>query len=411
MIWRSYATTCPHWHRLNARFSVVLVVATLVAAGCGETRPTQSQAQLLSIRAASDARRDVATKGVVTQLVHRAKGQYDEYKAGRRPTPPVIDVLIVSGGGDWGAFGAGFLKGWERVPKSDPLAKPEFAAVTGVSTGALIAPFAFLADNASTDIVVHLYRNPQPDWVKTRGWLYFLPSNVSLAEVPGLERELRTAVNAETVKRIEEAGADGRVLAVSTTNIDDASPRAFDMVAEARRARQTGNLDRFRDILLASAGIPGAFPFRMIDNQMYVDGGVIGSILYGGRAAQDDTLAPEWRETYPELPIPKMRYWVIFNNQFRPPPQVTEPSWLSIITRSMETASRSSSLTAMRHLAAMAEIARLKWHADVEVRIVSIPGAWMPPKPGSFQKETMNELVDLGEQMGADPKTWTDAVP
>ena len=61
-----------------------------------------------------------------------------------RKAPPVIDILIISGGGDWGAFGAGFLKGWQKVPAQHPLAKPEFDAVTGVNTDALIARFAFL---------------------------------------------------------------------------------------------------------------------------------------------------------------------------------------------------------------------------------------------------------------------------
>jgi hypothetical protein len=102
---------------------------------------------------------------------------------------------------------------------------------------------------------------------------------------------------------------------------------------------------------------------------------------------------------------------VLFNNQFRPLPQVTEPKWVNVITRSMETTSRAATLTQIRHLVAMSQVAELKYHADVQVRIASIPGQWMPPKPGSFQKETMNELVDLGERMGADPMSWQTALP
>ena len=59
----------------------------------------------------------------------------------------------------------------------------------------------------------------------------------------------------------------------------------------------------------------------------------------------------------------------------------------------------------------MAEISRLKRKAEVEVRIVSIPGNWFPPVPGVFKKETMNSLVDLGEKMGADPASWKDETP
>ena len=60
----------------------------------------------------------------------------------------------------------------------------------------------------------------------------------------------------------------------------------------------------------------------------------------------------------------------------------------------------------MKHLVALAEIARLKRNADVEIRLVSIPGDWSPPAPGVFVKETMDNLADLGERMGADPASW-----
>jgi hypothetical protein len=323
----------------------------------------------------------------------------------------VIDVLIVSGGGDWGAFGAGFIKGWLKVPAGHPLAKPEFDAVTGVSTGALIAPFAFLGDERAADEILSLYRNPHPDWVKQRGFLYFLPDNISFAEVPGLEREMRTHITLDTVRRIAKEGADGRLLAVNTTNLDDATSRVFDLVAEAQRAVKDNNLERIHSVMLASAGIPGAFPFRMIDDELYVDGGVTGNIIYGGRIGEEDSLPAQWQKAYPSLPIPKLRYWVIFNNQFRPLPVVTPPNWPAVIQRSLETSTRAATATALRHLFAMAEISRLKRKADVEVRIVSIPGDWFPPVAGTFVKETMNNLADLGEKLGADPASWSMEPP
>ena len=135
-----------------------------------------------------------------------------------------------------------------------------------------------------------LYRNPGADWVKQRGMLYFLPDNISFAEVPGLEREMRRHVTMDMVRRIAKAGADGRMLMVNTTNLDDAAPRVFDLVEEAQRAADSGELERIHNIMLASAGIPGAFPFRIIDQELYVDGGVTGNILYGGRAEEEDAL-------------------------------------------------------------------------------------------------------------------------
>ncbi|HEX4797543.1 MAG TPA: patatin-like phospholipase family protein, partial [Humisphaera sp.] len=232
-----------------------------------------------------------------------------------------------------------------------------------------------------------------------------------LAEVPGLERELRTDVSDELIQQIAARGADGRVLAVNTTDVDNGGPRVFDLVDEAARAKKTGEYERFRQIMLASAGIPGVFPARIIDDVMYVDGGSTGNIIFGGRLDEQDTFPAMWKKAYPDLKMPTVRYWVIFNNQLRPQPQVTKASWVAVVQRSMETGTRAATTTAMRQLLAMAEIARLKQNADVQVRIVSIPEDWVPPNQASFDKQTMNSLVDLGERMGADPASWKTELP
>jgi Patatin-like phospholipase len=400
----------PVTRRTLSLMAVLILAAALVPGGCGPalTRPPVTQQDLLKLRTAGDEQSTIAGRKLLGRLLERTKADYDRYTAGGRKEPPVIDILIISGGGDWGAFGAGFLKGWQKVPAQHPLAKPEFDAVTGVSTGTLIAPFAFLGDAQSIDQIVNLYRNPEADWVRQRGILYFLPDNISFAEVPGLEREMRKHITLDMVRRIAKAGADGRLLAVNTTNLDEATSRVFDMVAEAQRSADSGQVDRIHNIMLASAGIPGAFPFRIIDEELYVDGGVTGNIIYGGRIGEEDSLPALWQKAYPKLPIPKMRYWVIFNNQFRPVPVLTAPNWPAVIQRSLETSTRAATATAVRHLFAMAEISRLKRKAEVEVRIVSIPGDWFPPVPGVFIKETMNNLSDLGEKMGADPASWSN---
>ena len=370
--------------RLISWIAIPLVSGIFLLTSCGPamTRPEVDRQQLIKMRATSDEEAVASNERIILRLLQRTKAEYDRRAAAGQP-PPVIDILIVSGGGDWGAFGAGFLKGWLKVPATDPLAKPEFDAVTGVSTGALIAPFAFLGDERSTDDIVNLYRNPHEDWVKQRGILFFLPDNISFAEVPGLEREMREHINMDLVKRVASAGADGRLVAVNTTNLDDGTSRVFDLGAEAQRAVDENNLDRIHNVMLASAGIPGAFPFRMIDNQLYVDGGVTGNIVYGGRISENHSLPALWQSAYPNLPIPKMRFWVIFNNQFRPIPVVTAPNWLAVVQRAMETSTRAATATAVRHLFALNEISRLKRKADIEVRIVSIPpsGSRRFPEP------------------------------
>jgi predicted acylesterase/phospholipase RssA len=222
---------------------------------------------------------------------------------------------------------------------------------------------------------------------------------------------VRAHVTLELLRRIVAAEGGGRLLLVNTTNLDDSSSRVFDLVVEARRAVDSADTSRVHNIMLASAGIPAAFPHRELDGQMYVDGGVTGNIVYGGQMREEESLAARWQSRYPGLPIPKMRFWVIFNNQVRMAPAVVRARWPDIIARSMELSSRSATLTALRHLHAMSEISRLKRKADIEVRMVAVPDNWVPPVPGVFIKESMNALADLGDHMGADPGSWSTEPP
>jgi predicted acylesterase/phospholipase RssA len=381
------------------------VLIIFVVAGCAGHRAPRTQAQLLADRARADAQYQADSKALFERLLARAKAKHDQNPDGQT----TIDILVISGGGDWGAFGAGFLKGWGHTTDKSAT-RPQFDVVTGVSTGALIAPFAFVGDDASIERVVQLYRNPKKNWVKQRWPLYFLPSNISFAEVPGLEKELRESADVPFIQRIAQESKT-RMLLMNTSNVDDGGMRVWDVGSEAQRAVESGNYSRVHTIMLASSGIPGAFPFRIIDNEMYVDGGVTGNIIYGGRVREEDSLPALWKQRYPDLPMPKTRYWVIFNNQLRPLPQVTEPTWPAVVSRSLEMGTRSATVMSMRHLFAMAELSRLKRGAPTEIRIVAVPNDWAAPKPGVFIKETMNALADLGEKMGADPNSWMTTPP
>jgi len=392
---------------MKLKKSIVLfpLVAALVASGCTGRRPARSQGELMQLRKAHDELYAKKGRDAVLQVMQIVKARYD-----RHPNdPPVVDLLVISGGGDWGAFGAGFLKGWSRV--QGPLARPRFDVVTGVSTGALISPFAFLGDNESIDTIERLYRDPKKDWVKKRGPLYFLPSHESLATTPGLERDVRRMIDPALVRRIADQSTSGRQLLVNTTDLDDGGMWVWDLGHEAEQAAQNGNIDRVHRVLLASSGIPGAFPFREINGSLYVDGGVTGNILYGGRFREDQSLPAVWAANYPNLPVPKVRFWVIFNNRLRPLPQMTEPTWIAVVSRSIEMGTRASTITAMRHLFAQAEISRMKRGGEFEVRVAAVPNDFVPPKADTFVKETMNALADLGERMGADTNSWLTKIP
>jgi len=394
-----------------ARSFVAVLTGVMLMAGCSSSvkRPERSTDELFAARKSEDAARaadfDVLMNGF---LVH-ARDKVSAAAKAPGGAPPTLDLLVISGGGDWGAFGAGVLKGWGRV--TGDRARPQFDVVTGVSTGAMIAPFAFLGDDEAIERIVRLYRNPQPDWVKSRGLIFFLPNNPSFYALPGLEREMRSTLDRPLLERIVTEGAKGRNLLVNTTNIDLGDMRAWDIVAETKAALAKHDEDHVYSVLLASAGIPAVFPARDISDFLYVDGAITGNILYGGRARVQDSFPERWRTAYPNLPMPRLRYWVIFNNQFRFPPQMTPERWPDIMSRATIMATQTSTKNSMRHLYALAEVLKLKYGVDVQVRVMSVPESWVPPKPGSFVSEVMNELADLGEKMGADPESWSTTPP
>ena len=387
---------------------VMALVLGMMFAGCTSVkRPERGLEDLLAARRSYDVEKANLSQHFAEQLLERAEMKATD---GDTATPPTIDILVISGGGDWGAFGAGVLKGWGRV--TGDLARPRFDVVTGVSTGALIAPFAYMGDDESYDRVVQLYRRPQKDWALFRGKLFFLPNNPSFFALPGLEREMRTALDRPMLERIvAEGGRSKRLLLINTTNIDFGDMQAWDVVAEAKKALAGNNLDYVYRILLASAGIPGIFPARDIGDYLYVDGAITGNILYGGRLKEDQTLPALWEAKHPGTPAPTIRYWVIFNNQFRFPPQVTQERWPDIMNRATIMSTQTSTVNSMRHLFAMAEIASLKHSGEMQVRVMAVPDEWVPPKPGTFVTEVMNNLADLGEQMGADPTKWRTQPP
>jgi Patatin-like phospholipase len=388
-----------------------MTLSGALAAGCAgpPPRPDRPLSELVAARQAIDAAREKGTDELMAMFVDRARAKAFAAARDAGKAPPTMDLLVISGGGDWGAFGAGVLKGWGRV--TGELARPQFDVVTGVSTGAMIAPFAFLGDDESIERIVRLYRNPQSDWATSRGALFFLPNNPSFYALPGLEREMRAALDGRMLERIASENETGRVLLVNTTNVDLGDMHPWNIVAEARTALATRNEEHVYKILLASAGIPAVFPARGIADYLYVDGAITGNILYGGRVRDESSFPEQWRAAYPKSPMPRVRYWVIFNNQFRFPPQVIQDRWPEVMTRATIMSTQTSTINSMRHLYAKAEIARLKYGADVEVRVMAVPESWVPPKPGTFQREVMNELVDLGEKMGADPASWRTESP
>jgi hypothetical protein len=330
-----------------------------------------------------------------------------EYEAHQDSGAPYVrDILVISGGGAKGAFGAGFLQGWGSV--TGPTALPEFDVVTGVSTGALIAPFAFIGTEEAYTSVVDFYANPEKNWVHKRGALYLSPSHVSLFNDDLLQEKIRTSVDQTLVQAMADAAAEDRMLQIGATNLDFGIGRIFDLGHESTESINSGSLDRVHSILLASSAIPGVFPPVMIDGLFYADGGATANLtLFVSRSFYD-----KWREMHPGAPLPKYRVWILVNQQLRIEPAVTKAKWISVASRGLGTATHSLQLFAMQLLHEIARESEKIEGLDVEFRWVAIPED--APKKGTkdmFDKEYMLQLEELGHKMGADPSSWSTEVP
>ena len=381
--------------------AVTLFLAMGIATSCAPHRPVVAESELIRMGEASRQ----ANEETLLKQTRRAMMRVAREPAAER----TLDLLVLSGGGDYGAFGAGFLRAWSA--QTGAAAMPTFDIVSGVSTGALIAPFAFLGTEQDLIACENLYRNPKADWVRSRGILGLLPDNISLAEVPGLERELRAAIDMKTAQRVVDQGSEGRLLFVNTTDLDQGRSRPFELTDAARTAIESGNLDRLHNIMLASAGIPGVFPPREIDGTLYADGGVTANILYGAFSEYEKTLPVRYKRAFPDQPGLHIRAWVILNNQVQSPPHTVQRGWLEVLKRSVEVSIRASTVTALRHLCTLGEAVNQRGDGRFDVHWVAIPDDWRPPEPGIFNEHTMRDLADLGAKLASDPKSWHTQPP
>ncbi|MBR0674060.1 patatin family protein [Roseomonas soli] len=246
----------------------------------------------------------------------------------RRQPDDRYAMLAVSGGGEDGAFGAGVLCGW-----SDHGTRPEFDLVTGVSTGALTAPFAFLGP-AWDGPLRSVYTDITPgDVLRQRGLLAALTDD-ALADNAPLFATISRHLDARMLAEIARGYSEGRLLLVGTANLDAQLPVTWNIGAIAASGHP-GALDLVRRILLASAAVPGAFPPVMFDvtvggqryQEMHVDGGAFTQVfLYPRRL----------REMLRAGPVLPARAYVIRNARL-------DPNWAAVDRRMLTIAGRAIS--------------------------------------------------------------------
>ncbi|MDB5310430.1 MAG: Patatin-like phospholipase [Gemmataceae bacterium] len=194
----------------------------------------------------------------------------------RRPR----NILALSGGGAYGAYSAGFLNGWTKSGT-----RPELDVVTGISTGSLIAPFAFLGSDHDARLGQLYTRVQATDIFRIRAWVS-IPFTDAVASSAPLRHLIETEISQELMERIAAEHRKGRRLYVGTTNLATRRLVIWDMGAIACRPCPEG-CHLFRDVLLASCSVPGMFPpvpFEVeVDGkkvrELHADGGVTAQLF------------------------------------------------------------------------------------------------------------------------------------
>ena len=386
---------------LWGRFLLVAAAAQLGVTGCS----TPDRLPAVPVSSALQARPE---PGAVRYLVSR---ETDSFAAeavnamekerqwlasqGQGPDLAPAYYLAISGGGDNGAYGAGFLNGWTAAGT-----RPQFKLVTGISTGALIAPFAFLGPKYDYVLERVYTSTAQRDIFKKRGLVKALFGD-AMADTRPLAKTISTYVNRSLLDEIAAEYAKGRILLVGTTNLDSLEPVIWNMGAIAAR-KDPEAVSLFSSILLASASIPGAFPPVMIDvnldgthyQEMHVDGGTVAQLF----------LYPPSVSTA-GAPQRKRVAYILRNARL-------DADWASTERRTMTIAMRAiDSLTRTQGIGDLYRVYAVTQRDGVDFNLAYIPQTFNVPHSAMFDTAYMKALYDVGLNAAKSGYQWQKYPP
>lgn len=301
--------------RGRARLLVTALAGVYLTACAAIHRPPTTIASLRADEMAARAAADSALAGVVERLAQRSR---------QRDT---LDVLLLSGGGQTGAYGAGFLRGWLAHPR-EPL--PHFDLISGISTGALQAPFAFLGTQRSLDTLSALYLESATRIAPTLDWLFWLRRTGGIVNVSRLRATIERVVDTSMARQIRSELASGRQLMIGTSDMDVGLHRAWD-AARVLDSTAAG-LNALHRVLLASASIPSIFPPVVLDRHVHSDGGVMGNLMPLLGLTQARQLAARRAALGLTTPV-VVRVFVVLNIWPAAPPAVVNPASRSAISQ------------------------------------------------------------------------------
>jgi len=374
----------------------VILAATVGLTSCGSiSRPSADLVELSAPPAPTplDAFRFIATDDAGSQAF------LESWKAQRSPQADEgVTVLAVSGGGANGAFGAGLLVGWTEAGT-----RPVFDIVTGVSTGALMAPFAYLGPEWDDELTA-AYTDPDAARLTEGQWgLLRRPSLYS-------DRSLRALVgkyvDSPLLRAIAVEHRAGRRLLVATTNLDAQEEVIWDMGAIALAGQAPGQapaaLALFRNVMVASSSIPGVFPPVMMDPgrgddlaEMHVDGGVTTPFV----------LAPATMSFWePQGALAPSDLYVIINGEIDARRTITKGATLPILMRSFDTMSKAD---LRAHLLASVAFAERNGAA---LRYAAIPTE-LGADSLAFDSESMGRLFEAGRAAGVAGTAFREVIP
>lgn len=222
-----------------------------------------------------------------------------------------LDILVLSGGGEYGAYGAGFLRGW-KSRRDD--AMPTFDIVTGVSTGAILAPFAFAGTAKALEQIGTEYTSGAAGVKPKLDWLFFLKRSGGLLDRSKLEQAVAKTLDANLAAQLEQGFREKRILWTGTTNFNSGLGQVWDVEREMKGA---AGLARYQRIVVASTAIPGAFAPVQLDGSPHGDGGIVSNTLLGADLSDFRRLAERLRSAGVKTPV-QVNLWVVVNKPIFP---------------------------------------------------------------------------------------------
>lgn len=309
--------------------------------------------------------------------------------------------LAISGGGPNGAFGAGLLKGMD-----DAGLRPEFTMVTGVSTGALTAPFAFLGRDYDDELETVYTTTTTKDIAKKRGLLTAAFSD-SIADTTPLKKLMVKYFTPEMIAEIGREHEKGRRLFIGTVNLDAGRSVIWNIGAIAT-SELPNKVDLIHEILRASAAIPVAFPPIVLSvesedgqryDEMHVDGGT-GSQVFVYPAAID------WSKITKKLRVKgSPDVYVIRNSFLDPDYQGMKRSVVPIASRTIDSLIRTQGIGDLYQIFALCKRDGNDFH------LAYIPSDFTEESAEGFDPVYMRKLYDYGRELGRAGYDWKKAPP